>query len=114
MTAINVFPSTFQGATIGSGALGNNGQSTPHHPPSHSNDTQTRDWLNQIDTFYSTITSQVLQEFATTPDVDGGMLLDNTIVVYVTEVRCHCRTEAPAIGRSTTCGLRLRPSSVST
>jgi Protein of unknown function (DUF1552) len=81
-----VFPSTFQGATIGSSALGNNGQSTPHHPPSHSNDTATRGWLNQIDTFYSTITSQVLQEFANTPDVDGNMLLDNTIVVYVTEV----------------------------
>ena len=81
-----VFPSTFQGATIGSSALGNNGQSTPHHPPSHSNDASTRGWLNQIDTFYSTMTSQVLQEFASTPDVDGNMLLDNTIVVYVTEV----------------------------
>ena len=28
----------------------------------------------------------MLQEFATTPDIDGNMLLDNTIVVYVTEV----------------------------
>jgi hypothetical protein len=28
----------------------------------------------------------VLQEFATAPDVDGNTLLDNTIVVYVTEV----------------------------
>jgi hypothetical protein len=81
-----VFPSTFQGATIGSSALGNNGQSTPHHPPSHSNDTATRGWLNQIDTFYSTITAQILQEFANTPDIDGNMLLDNTLVVYVTEV----------------------------
>jgi hypothetical protein len=81
-----VFPSSFQGATIGSSALGNNGQSTPHHPPSHSNDSSTREWLNQINVFYSTITSQVLQEFASTPDVDGNMLLDNTIVVYVTEV----------------------------
>lgn len=81
-----VFPSTFQGATIGSGALGNNGQSTPHHPPSHSNDDDTRGWLTQINTFYSTITSQIIQEFATTPDIDGNMLLDNTIIVYVTEV----------------------------
>jgi hypothetical protein len=81
-----VFPSTFQGATISSAALGNNGQSTPHHPPSHTDDAPTRDWLNQIDTFYSTLTCQVLQEFANTPDVDGNMLLDNTIVVYVTEV----------------------------
>jgi Protein of unknown function (DUF1552) len=81
-----VFPSTFQGATISSSALGNNGQSTPHHPPSHIDDAPTHGWLNQINQFYSTITAQVLQEFATTPDVDGGMLLDNTIVVYVTEV----------------------------
>ncbi|MEP7052037.1 MAG: DUF1552 domain-containing protein [Pseudomonadota bacterium] len=81
-----VFPSSFQGASIGASALGNNGQSTPHHPPSHSNDAATRGWLNEINTFYSTITAQALQEFATTPDVDGNMLLDNTIVVYVTEV----------------------------
>jgi hypothetical protein len=81
-----VFPSTFQGATIGTSALGNNGKSTPHHPPSHSNDTATRGWLNQINQFYSTVTSQMLQEFATTPDIDGNMLLDNTVVVYVTEV----------------------------
>ena len=32
------------------------------------------------------MTAQVLQEFATAPDVDGNTLLDNTIVVYVTEV----------------------------
>jgi len=81
-----VFPSTFQGATISSAALGNNGQSTPHHPPSHVDDAPTHAWLNQINQFYSSMTSTVLQEFASTPDVDGNMLLDNTIVVYVTEV----------------------------
>ena len=81
-----VFPSTFQGATIGQGALGNNGRSTPHHPPSHTTDPATGAWLNQIDQFYSTITAQALQDFAATPDVDGNNLLDNTIVVYLTEV----------------------------
>jgi hypothetical protein len=81
-----VFPSTFQGATISSSALGNNGSSTPHHPPSHTTDPATASWLNQINQFYSTITSQLLQEFAATPDIDGNNLLDNTIVVYVTEV----------------------------
>jgi hypothetical protein len=81
-----VFPSTFQGATIGSSALGNNGSSTPHHPPSHTSDAATAGWLNQISQFYSTVTSQMLQEFAGTPDIDGNNLLDNTIVVYVTEV----------------------------
>jgi hypothetical protein len=79
-----VFPGTFQGASI-KGNL----QSTPHHPPSHSDpsgDTMTRDWLNQINTFYSQATATVLQEFATTPDIDGNMLIDNTVIVYLTEV----------------------------
>jgi len=81
-----VYPSTFQGATVSSSALGNNGSSTPHHPPSHTTDAATAGWLNQIDQFYSTMTSQIVQELAMTPDVDGGNLLDNTVVVYVTEV----------------------------
>jgi uncharacterized protein DUF1552 len=79
-----VFPGTFQGATING-----NLESTPHHPPSHSNptgDTRTRDWLNQINQFYSTVTAQALQEFATQPDIDGNMLIDNTVIVYMTEV----------------------------
>jgi hypothetical protein len=79
-----VFPGTFNGATI-KGAF----QSTPHHPPSHSDptgDTMTRDWLNQINIFYSQQTAAALQVYATTPDIDGNMLLDNTLVVYVTEV----------------------------
>ena len=28
----------------------------------------------------------MLQEFATTPDIDGNMLIDNTVIVYLTEV----------------------------
>jgi len=84
-----VFPGTFQNA-----AIRGNPQSAPHHPPSHSDpagDTGTRDWLNQISQFYSAATAQILQEFATTPDVDSTTanpttLIDNTIVVYVTEV----------------------------
>jgi hypothetical protein len=79
-----VFPGSFQGASIKG-----NPQSTPHHPPSHSDpsgDTATRDWLNQINTFYSQATATVLQEFATTPDIDGNMLIDNTVIVYLTEV----------------------------
>ena len=76
-----VFPGMFQGATIAGSP-----QSSPHHPPSHTQDSNTRDWLNQINTFYSTATATALQEFATTPDIDGNMLLDNTVVVYLTEV----------------------------
>jgi len=76
-----VFPGTFQGATIAG-----NLQSTPHHPPSHSGNAATNAWLNQIDNFYSTATATALQEFVTQPDVDGGQLIDNTIIVYLTEV----------------------------
>jgi hypothetical protein len=79
-----VFPGTFQGATIAG-----NPQSTSHDPPSHTDpatDPDTPAWLNQINQFYSVSTAAILQEFATTPDVDGNMLIDNTIIVYLTEV----------------------------
>jgi hypothetical protein len=79
-----VFPGMFQGATIKGSP-----QSSPHHPPSHADptmDTMTPLWLNQISQFYSQATSTVLQEFLTAPDIDGGMLIDNTIIVYLTEV----------------------------
>jgi len=75
------FPGTFQGAT-----LQGNPQAAPHHAVAQSGDAATEGWLNQIDQFYSAATSTVLQEFATTPDIDGNMLIDNTIVVYITEV----------------------------
>ena len=67
-----VFPGTFNGATI-KGNL----QSTPHHPPSHSDpsgDTMTRDWLNQINLFYSQQTATALQAFDSTTDIDGNTL----------------------------------------
>jgi Protein of unknown function (DUF1552) len=76
-----VFPGTFQGATIAG-----NKQSTPHHPPSHTGETATLNWLNQINSFYSAATATALQEFVNQPDVDGGKLIDNTIIVYLTEV----------------------------
>ena len=80
---------TFQGASIRG-----NPQSAPHHPPSHSDpagghrDARLAEPDQQ---FYSAATAQILQEFATTPDVDSTTanpttLIDNTIVVYVTEV----------------------------
>jgi hypothetical protein len=76
-----VFPGAFQGATIAG-----NLQSTPHHPPSHSNNPGTNAWLTQINQFYSTATSAALQEFATQPDIDGNTLIDNTVIVYLSEV----------------------------
>ena len=103
------FPGTFQGAT-----LQGNPASAPHHAVAQSGDAGTQGWLNQIDQFYSAATSTVLQEFATTPDIDGNMLIDNTIIVYVTEVaraydsisgtcRSSCsveRTPSSTVGRS--------------
>jgi hypothetical protein len=76
-----LFPGMFQGATVAGGYT-----SAPHHAVSHTTDQGTEDWLSQIDQLYSSATSTFLQELATTPDIDGNMLLDNTIVVYVTEV----------------------------
>jgi len=76
-----VSPGTFQGATIAGSR-----QSTPHHPPSHTTDSGTANWLNQINAFYSGATATALQEFVNQPDVDGGKLIDNTIIVYLTEV----------------------------
>ncbi|MFL5306091.1 MAG: DUF1552 domain-containing protein [Polyangia bacterium] len=75
------FPGTFQGATVQGNPV-----SAPHHAVAQSNNPATNAWLSQIDQFYSAATSTVLQEFATTPDIDGNMLIDNTIIVYVTEV----------------------------
>jgi hypothetical protein len=76
-----VFPGTFNGGTIDGG-----GASSPHHPPSHTTNTKTLSWLQQIDHFYAEQTSQALQEFDALVDVDGASLLDNTVVAYVTEV----------------------------
>ncbi|MES1204371.1 MAG: DUF1552 domain-containing protein [Pseudomonadota bacterium] len=79
-----VFPGTFNGATIKAGP-----GPTAHHPPSHSDpagDTATRDWLNQINVFYSQQTAAALQEFDAQVDIDGNKLLDNTVIPYVTEV----------------------------
>ncbi len=90
-----VFPGSFQGATIQGSP-----QSTPHHPPSHTTNSMTQGWLNQINQFYSAATSTIIQEFATTPDVDGNMMIDNTVIVYLTEVGRawdHDQTNVPLL-----------------
>jgi Protein of unknown function (DUF1552) len=43
-------------------------------------------WWGAIDRFYSEQTAQAIMELATTPDIDGNMLLDNTVVVYLSEL----------------------------
>jgi hypothetical protein len=76
-----VFPTAFQGAMLG-GA----GASSPHHPPSHTTTATTMSWLAQIDTWYATQNSAFIQGLDMAKDVDGNSLLDNTVVVYLSEI----------------------------
>lgn len=78
-----VFPGNFNGKQI-------SGASSPHHPPSHTTDGPTMAWLAAIDTWYAQQTAAAIREFETQTDVDGTNLLENTVIVYVTEVaRAH-------------------------
>jgi Protein of unknown function (DUF1552) len=74
-----VFPDSMNGASLGRGPA-------PHHPPSHTTAPATLAWLAQIDRFYAQQTSEFLQELDATIDVDGNSLLDNTVVVYASEI----------------------------
>ena len=81
------FPGTFDGATLPgkSGlrpALRSHCTSTRPRPAG----TATAAWAAAIDRFYSDQTSQAIQELAAATDVDGNSLLDNTVVVYVSEI----------------------------
>jgi len=93
-----VFPGMFNGATVKGSP-----QSAAHHPVSHSDptgDPATRDWLIQINKFYSDQTSTALQAMDSFKDIDGNSLLDNTVVAYVTEVARawdHNQTNAPVV-----------------
>jgi hypothetical protein len=75
-----VFPATFNGVSRGGGA------SSPHHPPSHDTATANQNWLMAIDTWYAQQSAAAIQEFADLTDLDGNKLLDNTVIVYLTEV----------------------------
>jgi hypothetical protein len=93
-----VFPGTFNGA-----AVKGNPQSAAHHPVSHSDptgDPATRDWLIQINKFYSEQTTAALMAMDSFTDIDGNSLLDNTVVAYVTEVARawdHNQTNVPVV-----------------
>jgi hypothetical protein len=76
-----VFPGTFDGATL-TGSV----TSSPHYPPLSSMDAGTIAWWTAIDRFYAQQSSLAIQSLAAATDVDGNSLLDNTIVVYVTEL----------------------------
>jgi hypothetical protein len=76
-----VFPTTFNGGSLAGTAV-----SSPHYLGL----TRTLDpggWWGAIDQFYSDQTSQAIQEFDAATDVDGAStLLDNTVIVYVSEI----------------------------
>jgi hypothetical protein len=76
-----VFPGTFNGKQLTGGA-----ESSPHHPPSHTTDPATIDWIAEIDRWYAEQTARALLEFQAQVDIDGKSLLDNTVVVYLSEV----------------------------
>jgi hypothetical protein len=62
------------------------GTSSPHYPPLSANTPDTTAWWSAIDRFYAQQSSLAIQSIAAATDVDGNSLLDNTIVVYVTEL----------------------------
>jgi hypothetical protein len=76
-----VFPGALNGKQITGGA-----ESSPHHPPSHTTDAATVDWIAEIHRFYAEQTAAALLEFQAQIDVDGGSMLDNTVVVVLSEV----------------------------
>lgn len=58
-----------------------------HHSLSHDTDEGIINWLVEIDLWYAQQTSLAIQQFANTPDPLGtGSLLDNTVVVAVSEI----------------------------
>jgi hypothetical protein len=78
-----VFPSAFQGATLPTSPVS---ASSPHHPPSHTTSAPTMAWLAQLDTWYAQQSSAAIQALDATQDFDGNSLLDNTVVVYLSEI----------------------------
>lgn len=78
-----VFPTSFQGATLPTSPPS---ASSPHHPPSHTTNSATMAWLAQLDLFYAQQSFAAIQAMDTVKDFDGNTLLDNTVVVYLSEI----------------------------
>ncbi len=58
-----------------------------HHTTSHNPETDDiREFLTRIEIWYAERISTFLQELATTEDVTGQPILDNTLVPYITEI----------------------------
>jgi hypothetical protein len=81
-TSLVAFPTSFGGATL----QGVGGPAIAHDAPLNSTSSDVLAWWAAIDRFYAQQSSVAIQSFAAATDVDGNSLLDNTVVVYVTEV----------------------------
>lgn len=81
-----VFPGLLGGAQMRRGTPLADVQSSSHHPPSHDNNSSSNAWIAQVDKWYNQQTAEAIQEFRAQTDLDGTNLLENTIIVYVTEV----------------------------
>lgn len=58
-----------------------------HHTESHDAETADRqEFLTRVEVWYAQRLATYLQDLAMTEDINGGKLLDNTLVPYVTEV----------------------------
>jgi len=70
-----------------------------HHDISH-NGGDYNNSLYVIDKYYCDMTAQLLAEMSTTPDIGGGTLLDNTMVVFWNEASCgnvHGAVDMPVL-----------------
>lgn len=74
---------TFMWATGASAVSFGNFATNNHHSTSHANE---RSKLSSVERWFSQKTAAFISELATTPDVGGGKLLDNTLVFYINEV----------------------------
>jgi hypothetical protein len=83
-----VFPTSFEGTAAGPLAMlpAGGAASSPHHPPSHTTAVATMGWLAQIDTWYAVQNSTFIQGLDMAKDLDGNSVLDNTVVVYLSEI----------------------------
>lgn len=79
-TSLVVFPTSFGGAT-----LSQYSPAVSHFVPLHQSSADVTAWWTAIDLFYAQQSALAIQNLAAAPDVDGNSLLDNTVVVYVTE-----------------------------
>jgi hypothetical protein len=71
-----------------------------HHDISHNQGTDPKDAQYIIDKFYCDRTAELLAEMDATMDVNGGTLLDNTMVVFMSEIsngNAHGAVDMPVV-----------------